>query len=265
MPIFDITIFWVTIAPTYYWLMYALAFIFGYIIIKKRWVIYNNSKKNELLDDLFFYVFLWVILWWRLGYVFFYNFYSFFNNPLEIFKVWEWWMSFHGWVIGVIIAMILFSKKNKINFLKVADQVTLVLPIWLGLWRIWNYINWELLWYKWYEGFLAVYIDWVWYFPSTLLEAFFEWFILFFILNFIFYINKNKSCNINWKKANYLYDGQIASLFLIFYSIFRIFAEIFFRTPDEHIGYVFNYFTLWEILSIPMFIFGLIFYFRFKK
>lgn len=276
MTIFEINIFWVNIAPSYYWLMYVIWFLVWYYIIKKRGILipppsgtpFEKGRKyshNDLMDNLFLYIFLWVVVWWRLGYVLFYSFSSYISNPLSIFKVWEWWMSFHGWVIGVIIAMILFSRKYKIDFLKLADQITLVLPIWLWLGRIWNYLNKELLWYPWYEGIFAVYKNWIWYFPSPLLEAILEWLLLFIILNTIYYINNKTKCSSTNKKIKYGFDWQIAALFLIFYSIFRIFVEAFFRIPDEQIWYILWYFTLWELLSLPMLIIWIIIYFNLKN
>lgn len=247
MIIFEITLFGLSIAPTYYGLMYALSFIIGYFILQKRNVI-DKSK----LDDLFFYIFLWVVLWGRFWYIIFYDLIKYIGNPIDIIKVWEWWMSFHGWVIWVILSMYIFAKKYKVDFLKLADQITLILPIWLWLWRIWNYLNKELLWYSDYNWFLAVYIDNTWYFPSPLLEAFLEWLVLFLILNY-FYIKSN------------LKSGQIASLFLVFYAIFRLFVEMFFRQPDIHIWYIFWYFTMWELLSIPMFLVWIILFLRFKN
>lgn len=247
MTIFELTIFWVKIAPTYYWLMYILWFVAWYLLLKQRKIV---SEKH--LDDLIFYIFLWVIFWARLGFVLFYNFSYYLENPIDIIKIWEWWMSFHGWVIWVIIAMFAFSKKFKFSFLKVADQVTLALPIWLWLWRIWNYLNKELLWYEWYNWIFAVEKDWIFYFPSPLLEALLEWFVLFLILNLIYVYKKN------------LKPWQIGSLFLVFYSIFRIFVEIFFRLPDKNIWYIFSYFTMWELLSLPMLLFWIYYYFRLK-
>jgi phosphatidylglycerol:prolipoprotein diacylglycerol transferase len=236
MTIFEINIFWFTLAPSYYWLMYAIWFMSWYYIISKRKFI-----ESAKLDDLFLYIVFWVILWWRFWYILFYNLSGYLSKPLDIFKVWEWWMSFHWWVIGVIIAMYIFSKKYKIDFFKLADQITLVLPIWLWLGRIWNYLNKELLWYGWYDWFLAVYKNWIWYFPSTLVEFFLEWIVLFLILNVLYYKKK-------------LSKWVIASLFLIFYWLFRIFVEIFFRMPDVQIWYIYWYFTMWEILSMPMII-----------
>jgi phosphatidylglycerol:prolipoprotein diacylglycerol transferase len=247
MTIFSLNIFWITIAPSYYWLMYAIGFLAWFYIIKKRWFLVW-----EKLDNLFMYIVLWVILWWRLWYVFFYNISSYIANPIDILKVWEWWMSFHWWVIWVIIAMLLFSRRYKINFFMLSDQITLVLPIWLWLGRIWNYLNQELLGYSWYNWLLSININWIWYFPSTLIEFLLEWVVLFCILNYFYYTKKQLS-------------GQIASLFLIFYWIFRIIVEIFFRTPDIQIGYILWYFTMWEILSFPMLIIWWFLYYKLWK
>ncbi|MDD3793565.1 MAG: prolipoprotein diacylglyceryl transferase [Candidatus Gracilibacteria bacterium] len=227
--------------------MYALSFIVGYYILYKR-----DAIDRDKLDDLFLYIFLGVVLGGRFGYIFFYDFSNYLSNPVDIIKVWEGGMSFHGGVLGVILAMIIFSKKYKIGFLKLADQITLVLPIGLGLGRIGNYLNKELLGYSGYDGFLAVYLNNVGYFPSPLLEAFLEGFILFLILNYL-YIKK------------ILKKGQIASLFLVFYAIFRIFVEVFFRQPDVQIGYILGFFTMGQLLSIPMLIVGIILFLRFKN
>ncbi len=245
MKIFDITLFWIHIAPNYYGLMYALWFLIWYCIIKNRKIILSDK-----LDDLLIYIVVWVVLGWRLWYIIFYNFSKYLENPLDIFKVWEWWMSFHGWIIWVIIAMIMFSKIHKTNFYKLADQISLVVPIWLWLGRIWNYLNWELLWYSWYNWILNI----NWRFPSPLIEMLLEWIFIFIILNYIYIKHENK-----------FKSGQIASIFLILYWIFRIFVEAVFREPDLHIWYIWNYFTLWEIYSLPMIIIWIFFYYRLKK
>ncbi len=275
MPIFETTLFWIKIAPSYYGLMYALWFILGYWLIQKRIYISNPSptglpfiKKEDkkvnilkpitnwkiwdFMDSLLFYIFFWVVIWWRLWYVIFYNFSNFISNPLDILKVWEWWMSFHWWIIWVTIAMILFSKRQKISFYKLADQVSLVVPIWLWLWRLWNYLNWELLWFSWYNWFLNI----NWRFPSPLVEMFLEWIVLFIILNYIYIKKINKVALVPWR---------IASLLLILYWIFRIFVEAVFREPDAHIWYIWKYFTLWEIYSLPMIIIWIYFYIKLGK
>lgn len=246
MYIFSINIFWIQVSPSYYWLMYALWFIIWYYIIKKR-----KFLSIKELDDLLLYIFLWVILGWRLWFVFFYNFSYFLENTLDVFKVWQGWMSFHGWVIWVVIAMGLFARNKKVSFLKLADQVTAILPIWLWLWRIWNYLNKELLWFHPYNWPLAVEINSISYFPSTLVEFLLEWIVLLIILNLVY--------------AKRKFAWQVSALFLIFYAIFRIFVEIFFRMPDDHIWYIFWFLTMWEILSMPMLIIWIYYYNKLRK
>ena len=244
MKIFDITLFWIHIAPSYYWLMYALGFIFGYYILKKRKIL-----KEDELDNLVMYIFFGVILGWRIGYILFYDFSYYLSNISQIITVWKGWMSFHGWALLVIIAIYFFGKKYKKNYLKITDNVVTILPIWLWLWRIGNYLNKELL-GKPYSGFLAVEKNWITYFPSPLLEAVLEWLVLYIILNYIFKRSKNP-----W---------ETSWAFLAFYAIFRFLIE-FIRIPDVQIGYIFNLFTMGQILSIPMFIVWIYFWLFFNK
>lgn len=246
MYLFNIELFWITISPSIYGFMYALSFLIGFYILKKRWF-FNKDQ----LDDIFLYVFVWVILWGRFGYTFFYNLDYYQNNLLDVFKVWEWGMSFHGWVLGVILAMIIYSIRNKQNFYKVADEICAVLPIWLWLWRLWNYANSELLGYSGYNWLLSISIDGINYFPSTLLESFLEGLILYIILNYIYSTKK--------------FSWQVASVFLIWYWIFRLFVELFFRQPDVHIGYIIGNFSMWSLLSIPMIIAWVWFYIYLSK
>jgi phosphatidylglycerol:prolipoprotein diacylglycerol transferase len=197
---------------------------------------------REMVDDLFLYVFAWVILGGRFGYIVFYNLSEYLEQPLSIFKIWEWWMSFHGWMLWVIIATIAFSKIKKISFLKVIDEIALTVPIGLWLGRIGNYLNRELLWFSGYTGPFAVNGR----FPSPLLEAFLEWFVLIIIL---FFIAKRQK-----------FAGQLWAIFLIWYWFFRMIVEIFFRTPDIQLGYIIGYFSMWAILSLLMLIAGIIIY-----
>lgn len=242
MKIFELNILWFTIAPTYYGLMYALGFFFAYIIIIKRKIL-----SRELVDDLFIHVFAGVVLWGRFWYILFYNLSSYLENPLAILRIWEWGMSFHGGVLWVIIATVLFSKKKQLNFWKVIDEVALTVPIWLGLGRIGNYLNRELLWFSNYTGPFHVNGR----FPSPLLEAFLEWFILLLILMF-------------FAKRRIFY-GQLWAIFLIWYWVFRMFVEVFFRVPDAHIGYIFWYFSIWSILSFVMILAWIILYLNLRK
>lgn len=237
MKIFEITIFWLNIAPSYYWAAYALSFIIWYWIIKRR-----NFLSEKDLDTLFVFIFTWIIWGWRLWYVLFYDLPYYISNPIEIPMMWKWGMSFHGWVIGVLLAMYFFSRKMKFSwiwFCALADEIVAMLPVWLFLWRMWNLINKELLWMK-YSWFLSISKNWNSYFPSPLLEWILEWPILFVILNII----------LRHKK----YHWHVWWSFLFFYWIFRFIAE-FFRTPDPQLWYILWWWlTMWQILSIPMII-----------
>ena len=232
MKIFEISFFWISIAPTYYGLMYALAFIIGYLILSKRKILTEVK-----LDTLVLYIFLGVVLWGRLWYILFYSLNYFLEYPKRIIEIWNGWMSFHGWCIGVILAVYIYSKTNKENFWKIIDQIASVAPIWIGLGRIGNYINKELLGFL-YDGPLAVKVWEVSYFPSPLLEAFLEWFILYIIVRYTYL-----------KQTTY---WLVSGVFLTWYGLFRIIIELFVRTPDTNIGYIYWPFSLWAILSLPM-------------
>ncbi len=245
MKIFEFSLFGLSIAPTYYGLMYVLGFLYGIWAIKK-----TGKYKTSQVDDLFIYIFAWVILWWRLWYVLFYNPSEYLSSPLDIFKVWEWWMSFHGWMLGVILASYIFSKRNKVSFLMVMDHIATIVPVGLFLGRIWNYLNKELLWFP-YDGFLSVKTNSWSFFPSPLVEALLEGIFIFFILHFV--AQKQK------------FSGQLAFLFLILYGVFRILVELFIRTPDIQIGYYFGFITQGSILSGIMLIGGILLYLYFQK
>jgi phosphatidylglycerol---prolipoprotein diacylglyceryl transferase len=231
MTIFTFHIWWITLAPTWYGLMYAVSFFIALILIRKKF-----SEKET--DTLFFATVLGVILGGRLGYVLFYNLGYFLENPSEIFMVWKGGMSFHGWALGVILAWYIAARKIGKSFLYVADSLVWIVPIGLFFWRIWNYINGELMGLPGYTWWLARSIDGTTYFPTPLLEALLEWIILLVILI--------------WKKKNIAYSGQVWVWFLGGYGMMRFFAE-FLRTPDVQIGYIFGWWmTLGHIFSLCM-------------
>jgi len=225
--------------------MYALSFWVCYFLMKKRGVI-----SVKYIEDLFLYVFLGVIVGGRLWYVLFYNPLYYLSNILEIPAVWQWGMSFHGWVIGVIVAIYIYAHKKNLSFLMIADEIAKVIPIWLFFWRIWNYVNKELLGFP-YNGPLAVKTSNGSFFPSPLLEAFLEWIVLFLIID---YISRRQS-----------FTWQLAAIFLIWYGIARIFVEIFFRTPDVHIGYILPYISVGTILSTFMIMVWFFYYIRLQR
>jgi phosphatidylglycerol:prolipoprotein diacylglycerol transferase len=165
--------------------------------------------------------------------------------------IWEGGMSFHGGLIGIIIATYIFSKINKINTFSFLDLISMSAPIGIFLGRIANFINSELYGREtdlfWSVKFIK--IDEISRHPSQIYEAIFEGIILFLLLNYLF------------KKYLYRSSGLISALFLIFYSVFRFFIE-FTREPDVQIGYILYNLTLGQILSFVFLIFGLFLFYK---
>ena len=189
-----------------------------------------------------------------MGYVIFYNPGYFISNPIDIFKIWEGGMSFHGALIGIVLGTYLFSTKKNLSTLFLLDIIACVSPIGIFLGRIANFINGELVGkisnVPWSVIFPS--IDMMPRHPSQLYEALLEGLILFIILKIL--INKK----------NYM-TGTCSYVFLICYGVFRVFSE-FFREPDSHIGYLFNIFSMGTLLSLIMILFGfIIFNFLRKK
>ena len=244
----------------WYSLAYILGIILGWIYAIK--IINNMIKKynftivkTELFNDLMFYVILGIIFGGRLGYVIFYNFEYYSENLFEILKIWQGGMSFHGGLLGVIIAAVFFSKSKNINFLNFTDIISCAAPIGLFFGRIANFINGELF------G-KASDLPWAIVFPgggeitrhpSQIYEALLEGAVLLFLINFF-----------ATRKKLLLKTGYTSSLFLILYSVFRIIAESF-REPDKHLGYFLNYFSMGTLLSLVTFFAGIIIVLLVKK
>ncbi|MDB2441832.1 prolipoprotein diacylglyceryl transferase [Candidatus Pelagibacter bacterium] len=221
----------------WYSLAYILGIVIGWTLCKKVFI--KNSDISEKFDDYITYLIIGIILGGRLGYVIFYNFPYYSENILDIFKIWQGGMSFHGGLLGVIASSYIFAKKNNQNIFSYLDQVSLVAPIGIFFGRLANFINSELYGtttnVPWSVIFIKV--DNLSRHPSQLYEAILEGIILFLIL--IYFINKNYL-----KKP-----GLISGLFLIYYSLFRFFVE-FFRVPDEQIGYLILDLTMGQIISL---------------
>ena len=236
----------------WYSLSYIFTFIFGSILIKKL----NKKSLNNLsdiqIDKFFVWAVLGVIIGGRVGYVLFYQLQLFFLDPLYIFQIWKGGMSFHGGLIGMILAIYLFAKQNNLSFFYLSDLVSIVAPIGLFLGRISNFINTELYGRITDFPFAFIYplIDNNPRHPSQLYEAFFEGAVLFIILYLIFIKNSKKYS-----------AGIISAYFLILYSIFRFLIE-FLREPDLHLGLFLNYFSMGQILCIPIFFAGILILFR---
>ncbi len=233
---------------------YSLAYIFGIVIGwwfgKKiiRHIVKKTNIKFRLndFDDLISYLIISIIIGGRLGYVIFYNFQYYITNPIEIIKVWEGGMSFHGGLLGVIIGSYFFSKKKGVSTFFILDIIACVAPIGIFLGRIANFINSELVGKATNVTWSVIFplVDKIPRHPSQLYEAILEGAILFLILNILIFKKKYKV-------------GMSSSLFLIYYGIFRIVSEIF-REPDAQLGYFFNLFSMGTILSFLMTISGFI-------
>ena len=236
----------------WYSLSYIFTFIFGSILIKKL----NKKSLNNLsdiqIDKFFVWAVLGVIIGGRVGYVLFYQLQLFFLDPLYIFQIWKGGMSFHGGLIGMIFAIYIFAKQNNLSFFYLSDLVSIVAPIGLFLGRISNFINTELYGRVTEFPFAFIYplIDNNPRHPSQLYEAFFEGAVLFIILYLIFIKNSKKYT-----------AGIISAYFLILYSIFRFLIE-FLREPDSHLGLFLNYFSMGQILCIPILFAGILILFR---
>ena len=234
---------------------YSLSYIFGILIgwfyCKK---ITDDDYIKKIFDDIIPYLIIGILIGGRIGYVSIYNFSYYFNNPIEIFKIWNGGMSFHGGLIGIIFATYIFAKKRNVDYLKILDLISCAAPIGIFFGRISNYINSELYGRVtdvfWSVKFVK--LDNLNRHPSQIYEAFTEGVLLFLI---IFILVKKKFLKL---------PGLISSIFLIYYSLFRIFCE-FFREPDYQVGVVLNYFTIGQILSLLMLSAGVLLYNAKKK
>ncbi len=240
---------------------YSLAYIAGILIgwvlgkkiIQKRFINSNFEFDLKEFDNLITYIILSIIIGGRVGYVIFYNFSYYISNPLDIFKIWEGGMSFHGALIGIIFGTYIFSIKKRISTIFLLDIIACVSPIGIFLGRIANFINGELVGkvtnVAWGVKFLNY--DSMIRHPSQLYEAFFEGIVLFMILNF-FIFGKNYKI------------GTCSYLFLIYYGIFRIIVENF-REPDLQVGYLFYSISMGTILSVLMIFSGFAIRYFLKK
>ena len=228
----------------WYGMMYLLAFAFGYGIIQFLCRQRRLAASKEVVSDLFFYVMLGVILGGRLGYVLFYNLEFYINHPLSIFAVWEGGMSFHGGLLGVIIATWVYCRKRDLPTLLMADILVAAASLGLGFGRIGNFINAEL-WGR------TTDLPWGMVFPgggplprhpSQLYEALLEGVVLFVILM--------------WMHKKEVAYGIPFFSFFFFYGCFRFFVE-FFREPDAHLGFFWSFLTMGQLLSVPMILLGL--------
>ena len=228
----------------WYGLMYLFAFVGGWILGRLRASRPGSGWQPRDVDDLLTFVMLGVILGARLGYVLFYDLADYIRDPLEIFRVWNGGMSFHGGLLGVVGAFWYFSRTRHKPFLEVADFIAPLVPQGLFFGRMGNFINGEL-WGKPSD------VPWAMIFPhggpwprhpSQLYEALLEGLVLFVVL-WLFSAKQRR-------------PGAVAGLFALLYGIFR-FAVEFVRVPDVQLGYLaFGWLTMGQVLCLPLMIVG---------
>jgi phosphatidylglycerol:prolipoprotein diacylglycerol transferase len=243
----------------WYGLMYLVGFAIAWGLGRWRAGRSGSGWTREMVDDLIFYCILGVIAGGRLGYMLFYGFDQILANPLNLFRVWEGGMSFHGGLIGVCAAMWIFGRRHGLHFFQVADFMAPLVPPGLFFGRVGNFINGELWGHR-------TQVPWGMQLPcerfpaqcadqpvgtllsppvhaSQLYEALLEGLVLFVIL---------------WTFSRRPRPMMaVSGLFLLLYGVFRFAVELV-RVPDAHIGYLaFDWLTMGQILSVPMILFGL--------
>ena len=231
---------------------YALAYLAGFVL-GWRYCLHlaraNPGRPSvEDFDDFLTWAVVGVILGGRLGYVLFYNLPFYLENPLDALMVWHGGMSFHGGLLGVIAAILLFCWKRGISPFAFGDLIAAAAPIGLFFGRIANFINGELY------GRPATDVPWAFVFPrdplqvprhpSQLYEAVLEGAVLFVVLAIAVRMPAVRQR-----------PGMAAGIFFIGYGLSRIIAE-FFREPDAQLGFLYAGATMGQLLSLPMVLFG---------
>jgi len=230
---------------------YSMAYLIGilaawYLILRdvKK---YNFSLSKANMEDMVFYVTLGIIIGGRLGYMFVYGRELLFAHPFSVFEIWKGGMSFHGGIVGVIIALWLLARKLNQPFLRLTDMVSVYVPIGIFLGRLANFVNGEL-WGRQTDVPWAVRFPAGGYLPrhpSQLYEAITEGLLMFCILFFCWRFEKIREKT-----------GFVSGMFLFLYGVFRMSVEQF-REPDTQIGFLFKYITMGQLLSVPFLLLGI--------
>lgn len=233
----------------WYGLMYLCGFASGYGLALLRARRSHGAWNADMIGDLVFYVALGVILGGRLGYVLFYGLPRFLDDPLWALRIWEGGMSFHGGLLGVLVAMAVFTRQYQKNWFDVMDFIAPLVPPGLFFGRLGNFIGGEL-WGRVVSNpdyplaMVFPHVDSLPRHPSQLYEAALEGVVLFIVLW--------------WYSSKPRPRMAVSALFLIGYGLARFSVE-FFRQPDADKGFLlFNWMTEGQILSAPMVLAGLL-------
>lgn len=239
----------------WYGVMYLVGFLAAWWLGRRRARQPGSGWSVQQVDDLVVYSVLGVVLGGRLGYMLFYGYAQLLSDPLSLFRIWQGGMSFHGGLIGVLVAVWLLARRYGMVFLQVSDFLAPLVPLGLGAGRIGNFINGEL-WGRPTEVPWGMQLpcarfpahcptggDWgVPVHPSQLYEAGLEGAVLFLLLW--------------WFSARERPRGAVSGLFLIGYGVFRFLVELV-RLPDAHLGYLaWDWLTMGQVLTLPMLLAG---------
>ena len=256
------------LAVHWYGVMYLLGFAIAWFLGQRR----VRAGRLPGVDanafgDLMFYGMLGVVLGGRIGYILFYDLHTYLEHPLQVFKIWEGGMSFHGGLLGVMAAVLWWARRHRLHFFDVADFVAPLVPPGLGLGRLGNYINGEL-WGKFTDG------SWGVVFPQapevaklgldpTALRAQFEAGALNLYarhpsqLYQVALEGVAMFCILWWYSSKPRPRYAVAGMFVLLYGVFR-FAVEFVRLPDAQLGYLaFGWLTMGQVLSLPLVLIGL--------
>jgi phosphatidylglycerol:prolipoprotein diacylglycerol transferase len=235
------------LAIRWYALAYIAGILLGWQLARRLVALAPRVATHEQLDDFVTWVTLGIILGGRLGYVLFYRPGYYIEHPVEALAVWHGGMSFHGGMLGVILAAVLFCRSRGLGFLAFTDRVVAVVPIGLFFGRLANFINGELW------GRVAPDVPWAMVFPgagpdprhpSQLYQAGMEG-LLLFLLMLVLIARPGVRAR----------PGFVSGAFLAGYGVARIVGE-FFRQPDAQLGFLFAGATMGQLLSLPMVLFG---------
>lgn len=229
----------------WYGLMYVLGFFSGWLLGRWRATRPGSGWTAAQVDDLVTYIMFGVVLGGRIGYVLVYDFASFMHDPLELFRLWNGGMSFHGGLVGVLCFVWLWARRQGKTFLSVVDFTAPLIAPGLFFGRLGNFINGEL-----WGAVTTSSLGMVFptggplpRHPSQLYEAAFEGLLLFALV--WLYSSRPRAV------------GRISGLFGLLYGVFRFSVE-FVRQPDAHLGYLaFGWLTMGQLLCVPLIVAGL--------